>query len=116
MIGLEQLDFADDVRMAVEGLGDAKALASGADDVQLAVVEVLDVLDVGDGADLERLGDASNLLAGTDKDDAEGPRLLYTEADHLLVAVLEDVEGQGHAGQEDGVEGEEGEFHHGHPE
>ena len=50
-------------------------------------------------------------FAAADEDDAEGALLPDAHGDHLLVAVLEDVEGDGGAGEEDCGQGEQGEFH-----
>jgi hypothetical protein len=55
----------------------------------------------------EAANGAGCLFAGADEHDAEAGVILQASADHLLVAVLEDVQGQHHAWEKDGVQGEE---------
>ena len=60
---------------------------------------------------VNEIAPCADLATLPDQDDPERRRGLEAVADHRPVAVLEDVEGQGDAGAQDGVEREERQFH-----
>ncbi len=101
---LEVADGADQVG-AIEGQAlDPEPRCAGDNEVESAVVESLELVDLGERADRERKRGAAHLDALADADDPEARALLLTVADHLAITLFENVQARGHVREEHCVE------------